>query len=115
MRRRHRRRLRASRSAARYRGGVDYAASPNDNDPTWGGDPHETHGTHVAGIVLGTRGNGKGILGAAPAADLYFARVLAYNPISGRVSGSWSDIMSGVRWLVGQAGCKVLIRSERST
>ena len=94
--------------AAAYRGGVDYAASPNDTNPTWGGDPHEAHGTHVAGIVLGQRANGVGVFGAAPGASLYYARVLAYNPVTGRVSGSSGDIMSGVRWLVEQAGCKIV-------
>ena len=94
--------------AGRYKGGVDYAANPDDTNPTWAGDVHETHGTHVAGIVLGNRGNGQGIFGAAPAADLYYARVMAYNPVTGKVSGSSSDIMSGVKWLVTQAGCKVV-------
>jgi serine protease len=94
--------------AARYRGGIDFAAQRVDNDPTWGGDVHETHGTHVAGTVLATRGNNQGIFGAAPAADLFYARVLAYNPRTGRVSGSSSDVMAGVRWLVEEKGCKIV-------
>jgi serine protease len=94
--------------AARYKGGIDFAAQRVDNDPTWGGDVHETHGTHVAGIVLGTRGNNQGIFGAAPAADLFYARVLAYNPRTGLVSGSSSDVMAGVRWLVEEKGCKIV-------
>jgi subtilisin family serine protease len=92
----------------RYKGGIDFAAQRVDNDPTWGGDVHETHGTHVAGIVLGTRGNGQGIFGAAPGADLYYARVLAYNPRTGLVQGSSSDVMAGVRWLVEQQGCNIV-------
>ena len=92
--------------ASNYKGGIDEVS--NDSDPTWGGDAHETHGTHVAGTVLGVRGNGQGIYGAAPRADLYYARVLGYNASTGQVQGSSSDIMAGVRWLVEQRGCKVV-------
>ena len=92
--------------APNYRGGIDEVS--NDFDPTWGGDVHETHGTHVAGTVLGVQGNGQGVYGAAPRADLYYARVLGYNPATGQVSGNSSDIMAGVRWLVEQAKCKVV-------
>jgi serine protease len=94
--------------AARYKAGIDFTGVKVDNDPTWGGDPNETHGTHVAGTVLGTRGNNQGIFGVAPAADLYYARVLAYNPRTDRVSGAASDIMAGVQWLVEQQGCKIV-------
>lgn len=92
--------------APNYKGGIDEVS--NDWDPTWGGDVHETHGTHVAGTVLGVYGNGQGVYGAAPRADLYYARVLGYNASTGLVSGSSSDIMAGVRWLVEQAKCKVV-------
>lgn len=92
--------------APNYRGGIDEVS--NDFDPTWGGDVNETHGTHVAGTVLGVQGNGQGVYGAAPRADLYYARVLGYNASTGKVSGSSSDIMAGVRWLVEQAKCKVV-------
>jgi subtilisin family serine protease len=62
----------------------------------------------VAGTVLGVQGNGQGVYGAAPRADLYYARVLGYRPSTGLVQGSSSDIMAGVRWLVEQRGCKVV-------
>jgi len=92
--------------APNYKGGIDEVS--NDFDPTWGGDVNETHGTHVAGTVLGVQGNGQGVYGAAPRADLYYARVLGYNRVTGNVSGSSSDIMAGVRWLVETANCKVV-------
>ena len=91
--------------APRYRAGIDEVS--NDFNPSWGGDVHETHGTHVAGTVLAARGNDQGVYGVAYGADLYYARVLGYNPATGLVQGSSSDIMGGVRWLVDQ-GCKVV-------
>jgi subtilisin family serine protease len=65
----------------------------------------ETHGTHVAGTVLGVN-NRDGVLGVAYDADLYHARVIGTHP-DDSVSGSSSQVMAGVQWLADQ-GCKVV-------
>jgi serine protease len=65
----------------------------------------ETHGTHVAGTVLAVD-NRVGVIGVAPDADLYHARVLGTNP-DGSVTGTTSQVMAGVQWLADQ-GCKVV-------
>jgi subtilisin family serine protease len=85
--------------AAAYRGGMD--AVSNDTNPWWNNDPEETHGTHVAATILG-RFNNVGVYGVAYDADLYHARVLGPN------GGTSADIMDGVRWLVEQAGCRIV-------
>jgi serine protease len=65
----------------------------------------ETHGTHVAGTVLAAD-NRVGVLGVAPNASLYHARVLG-TQTDGSVSGTSSQVMAGVQWLADQ-GCKVV-------
>jgi serine protease len=65
----------------------------------------ETHATHVSGTLLGVNNN-VGILGVAPQAQLYEARVLGTQP-DGSVSGETSQVMAGVQWLADQ-GCKVI-------
>ena len=65
----------------------------------------ETHATHVSGILLGVNNN-VGILGVAPQAQLYEARVLGTQQ-DGSVSGETSQVMAGVQWLADQ-GCKVI-------
>jgi subtilisin family serine protease len=52
------------------------------------------HGTHVAGIVAGVN-NTIGVVGAAPAADLYAVKVL-----DKQGSGWLSDIIEGLQWSV---------------
>ena len=81
-----------------YRGGIDTVGT-GDSDPI--NDDGETHGTHVAGTILGVN-NTKGVYGVAYSANLYHARVLGPN------GGSTADIMEGVRWLVETAKCKVV-------
>ncbi len=83
--------------AANYKGGIDTVA--NDNDPI--NDDGETHGTHVAGTILGAFNN-VGVFGVAYNANLYHARVL------GPTGGYSSDIMDGVRHLVEVRGCKIV-------
>jgi subtilisin family serine protease len=61
----------------------------------------ETHATHVSGIAVGAN-NRKGIVGVAPTAGLYHARVL------GPDGGTTSDVIEGVRWLVETAGVDVV-------
>lgn len=65
----------------------------------------EHHATHVSGTLLGVN-NSIGILGVAPRAQLYEARVLGTQP-DGSVSGETSQVMAGVQWLADQ-GCKVI-------
>jgi serine protease AprX len=54
------------------------------------------HGTHVAGIVLGSgaKSNGK-YVGVAPEANLYAAKVL-----DARGGGTMSGVMAGIEWAV---------------
>src|SRR5207247_10231184 len=75
--------------------------SDGDDDPFGNNIPEETHGTHVAGTILAAN-NGLGVVGVAFNANLYHARVLK------RGSGSTSDVMKGVEWLVETAHCKVV-------
>ncbi|WNG16105.1 S8 family serine peptidase [Cystobacter fuscus] len=82
-----------------YKGGIDTVS--DDMDPWWNGDVNETHGTHVAGTIVGAN-NTSGVLGVAYGAELYHARVL------GPSGGYSSDIMAGVRYLVETAGCRVV-------
>jgi subtilisin family serine protease len=84
--------------AANYKGGIDTVGA-GDGDPI--SNDGETHGTHVAGTVLGVN-NGQGVYGVAHAANLYHARVL------GPDGGTTSDIMEGVRWLVETGKCRVV-------
>lgn len=84
--------------APRYKGGIDTVGA-GDNDPI--NDDGETHGTHVAGTILGAL-NTSGVRGVAYNGSLYHARVL------GPTGGTSSDIMEGVRWLVETAGCRIV-------
>jgi subtilisin family serine protease len=85
--------------APNFRGGTD--ALTGDGDPFWDNDPAEVHGTHVAGTILAAD-NGLGVIGVAPQANLFHARVCDANgcPVSA--------ILEGVRFLVEEAGCKVV-------
>ena len=58
------------------------------------------HGTHVAGIALAATGNGRGIAGVAPDADLIAVRVLANSCDDNGCSatGSSDDVAAGIRW-----------------
>lgn len=52
------------------------------------------HGSHVAGIISAVN-DGSGVVGAAPAADLYAIKVLRSNG-----SGYLSDIIEGIDWAI---------------
>ena len=92
--------------APNYRGGTDTIYMDDDpifeiSEDEWGYLAAETHGTHVAGTILAAN-NTVGVLGAAPSANLYHARVLdAYG-------GTSETVMNGVRWLVENANCKIV-------
>jgi subtilisin family serine protease len=58
-----------------------------DNDP----DDYDFHGTHVAGTAAASAGNGLGVAGVAPSAQIMAVRVL-----DGDGSGSTSDIANGI-------------------
>lgn len=57
--------------------------------------PSSWHGTHVAGIVAATAGNGVGIAGAAPGAKVQPIRALA------KCGGKLSDIADAIVWASG--------------
>ncbi len=52
------------------------------------------HGSHVAGIVAAVN-NTQGVVGGAPAADLYAIKVL-----NAQGSGYYSDIIEGLQWAI---------------
>lgn len=64
-----------------------------DNNDTFD-DGYISHGTHIAGII-GARNNGTGVVGVAPAAELYPVKVLG-----GMVMGDLSDILAGMEWSI---------------
>ncbi len=57
-------------------------------------DEDDEHGTHVAGTVAATAGNGIGVAGVAPQARIMPVKVLEAG------SGDYGDIATGVRWAV---------------
>lgn len=57
------------------------------------------HGTHVSAIAAAAVGNGKGIAGVAPDAQLVVARALSNDGRGGAV-GTIADIDAGIRWVV---------------
>lgn len=60
------------------------------------------HGTHVSGIAAAVKDNGKGVAGVAPDAQLVVAKVL-----SATGTGSGSDVIAGVKWVVDH-GAKIV-------
>ena len=60
------------------------------------GQDDQGHGTHVAGTIAAVR-DGKGVVGVAPEASIYAAKVLGANG-----SGSLSDVVTGIDWVVKQ-------------
>ena len=77
-------------------------------DPTvcaGSGQDANGHGTHVAGILVARRANGRGVAGVAPGAQLLVARALTADG-----SGSIEDINAGIRWVVDR-GARVVTLS----
>lgn len=93
-------------------GSIDCVGAEGDPDRCRAGgdtDP-DGHGTHVAGILAATAGNGTGGAGVAPAADLLSVRALVTEPCGRRpcgATGQGADVATGVRWAVG-AGAAVV-------
>jgi subtilisin family serine protease len=76
-----------------YKGGydlVDMDSDPYETKPD-GQFNETTHGTHVAGTILGRNVSGQGVRGVAPEADLYAYRVLGPGG-----SGYDSDVIAGI-------------------
>jgi subtilisin len=74
--------------APNYKGGYDFINS--DNDPM----DDNGHGTHVAGILAAAK-DGKGIVGAAPEAEIYAIKVS-----DSRGKGSFSGLVKGINWSI---------------
>ena len=60
------------------------------------------HGTHVAGVIAASTGNGRGVAGAAPG-----VRILPVRALAADGSGQSSDVAAGVVWAV-QHGARVV-------
>ncbi len=71
------------------------------NDDTHPNDD-EGHGTHVAGTIAGTTGNGTGVAGLA-----YGASVMPIKVLDSNGSGSYLDVAEGIRWAADH-GAKVI-------
>ncbi|OYD08931.1 S8 family peptidase [Paludifilum halophilum] len=69
------------------RGGVNFIDMENSPQDDNG------HGTHVAGIVAATGAGGGGVVGVAPAADLYAVKVLNKNG-----AGTVTTLVQGIDW-----------------
>lgn len=74
--------------APNYKGGYDFINS--DSDPM----DDNGHGTFVAGILAAAR-DGKGIVGAAPDAEIYAIKVS-----DARGKGSFSGLVKGINWSI---------------
>jgi subtilisin family serine protease len=74
--------------ARNYKGGYDFINK--DKDPM----DDNGHGTHVAGILAAAK-NGKGIVGAAPDAQIYAIKVS-----DAKGKGSFSGLVKGIDWAI---------------
>jgi subtilisin len=68
----------------------------DDKSKSWGDD--NGHGTHIAGIAAALD-NDQGIVGVAPGARVWAVKVLDENG-----SGSFSDVICGLNWVVKHGG-----------
>jgi subtilisin len=83
----------------RYAGGYDFV---NDD-----GDPMDDngHGTHVAGTIAAVLGNGVGVVGVAPSAQIYALKVLGSDG-----SGDISDVIAAI-YTARDYGAKIISMS----
>jgi len=72
--------------------GTDLVAETGADCPA-GAQDENGHGTHVAGIAAAVTGNGIGVAGVAPDAQIMPVRVL-----DSEGSGTSDDIVAGIRW-----------------
>lgn len=92
-----------------YKGGYDSFEQDNDpyeeppvsidEDPYGTGFAGTSHGTHVAGTIVGQAKNTTSDIvqkGVAYDADLYAYKVLGRNPATGRSSGSSAQVIDGI-------------------
>src|SRR4051812_5240585 len=59
------------------------------------GQDDNGHGTHVAGIAAAVRGNGIGVAGMAPDAELVVAKVVSASGLA-----TVPDVVAGIKWVV---------------
>jgi thermitase len=64
-----------------------------------GGDD-DGHGTHVAGVAVAYKDNGKGGAGVAPDAELVVAKVFSSANVSSAKAATGEDIVAGIKWVV---------------
>lgn len=69
-------------------------------------DDRNGHGTHTTGTVGATRGNGIGVVGVAPKAELYTGAVL-----DGEGSGQFDYIVAGIYWAVDEVKADIISMS----
>jgi subtilisin len=82
-----------------FRGGASFVPTESSTRD------FNSHGTHCAGTVA-AQINGLGVVGVAPAADLYAVKVLDRQ---GRGQFSW--LIAGIDWCIDQEGLKILSMS----
>jgi len=90
-------------ASCKVAGGFDFVN--NDADPL----DDEGHGTHVAGTVAALD-NDAGVVGVAPEAKLYALKVL-----NSSGSGSFSDIIKALEWVVNNGTIKITNNSYGSS
>src|SRR5262245_1959131 len=90
-------------TSCKVAGGFDFVN--NDADPL----DDEGHGTHVAGTVAALD-NDNGVVGVAPEAKLYALKVL-----SSSGSGSFSDVIKALEWVVNNGTIKITNNSYGSS
>lgn len=78
-------------------GDLDIAGGKNCNGSGTSYADGNGHGTHVAGSI-GAKDDATGVVGVAPGARIYAARVL-----NNQGSGSWSNVICGVDWVTANA------------
>jgi subtilisin family serine protease len=89
--------------AGRIAGSTNCLGAAHDPSKCTGnGQDDVGHGTHVAGIIVADKDNGKGITGVAPGARLLVAKV-----IDSQSGGDVGDIDAGVKWVIDH-GAKVV-------
>ena len=64
------------------------------------------HGTHVAGTVAAVTGNGVGVAGVAPNAEL-----AVFKGLNAAGQGFYADIIAGIHWLHTTGGAKIISMS----